>query len=192
MGSSQTRARTCVPYIGRQILNHCATREIPCPHFSTSSPAGCPLCTTTAPPDSFSTLPVWLGLRAAPPGAQGWTEEAGRSGASGRLPLRAAPRPPPAFTGSANTTAEFRPGCGCCPGRALLGAARCLYPAHSSAAHFCLLVAKPTSPEVSVINDWVFFFTHLGSAGWEPRRGKEGKVVSAPRCPGPQLGRVEG
>ena len=27
VGSSQTRARTRVPYIGRQILNHCATRE---------------------------------------------------------------------------------------------------------------------------------------------------------------------
>ena len=28
-GSSQTRARTHVPCIGRQILNHCATREAP-------------------------------------------------------------------------------------------------------------------------------------------------------------------
>ena len=27
VGSSQTRARTCVPCVGRQILNHCATRE---------------------------------------------------------------------------------------------------------------------------------------------------------------------
>ena len=27
VGSSQTRARTCVPGIGRQILNHCTTRE---------------------------------------------------------------------------------------------------------------------------------------------------------------------
>ena len=27
VGSSQTRARTYVPCIGRQILNHCATRE---------------------------------------------------------------------------------------------------------------------------------------------------------------------
>ena len=27
MGSSQTRGRTRVPCIGRQILNHCATRE---------------------------------------------------------------------------------------------------------------------------------------------------------------------
>ena len=29
MGSSQTRARTRVPRIGRQTLNHCATREAP-------------------------------------------------------------------------------------------------------------------------------------------------------------------
>ena len=28
VGSSQTRARTRVPCIGRQILNHCATREV--------------------------------------------------------------------------------------------------------------------------------------------------------------------
>ena len=29
MGSSQTRDRTRVPYIGRRILNHCTTREVP-------------------------------------------------------------------------------------------------------------------------------------------------------------------
>ena len=29
MGSSRTRARTHVPCIGRQILNHCTTREAP-------------------------------------------------------------------------------------------------------------------------------------------------------------------
>ena len=29
VGSFQTRARTRVPCIGRQILNHCATREAP-------------------------------------------------------------------------------------------------------------------------------------------------------------------
>ena len=29
VGSSQARARTRVPCIGRQILNHCATREAP-------------------------------------------------------------------------------------------------------------------------------------------------------------------
>ena len=30
VGSSQTRSQTHVPCIGRQILNHCATREAPC------------------------------------------------------------------------------------------------------------------------------------------------------------------
>ena len=29
VGSSRTRARTCVPCAGRRILNHCATREAP-------------------------------------------------------------------------------------------------------------------------------------------------------------------
>ena len=29
VGSSWTRARTCVPCIDRQILNHCTTREVP-------------------------------------------------------------------------------------------------------------------------------------------------------------------
>ena len=33
VGSSQTRARTRVPCNGRQILNHCATREAPAPGF---------------------------------------------------------------------------------------------------------------------------------------------------------------
>ena len=33
VGSSQTRARTRVPCISRQILNHCATREAPEQHF---------------------------------------------------------------------------------------------------------------------------------------------------------------
>ena len=33
VGSSQTRARTRVPCIGRQILNHCATREAQRIHF---------------------------------------------------------------------------------------------------------------------------------------------------------------
>ena len=31
VGSSQTRAQTRVPCIGRQIINHCATREAPLP-----------------------------------------------------------------------------------------------------------------------------------------------------------------
>ena len=35
VGSSQTRARTRVPCIGRQTLNHCATREAP--HFFLNS-----------------------------------------------------------------------------------------------------------------------------------------------------------
>ena len=33
VGSSQTRARTRVPCIGRQTLNHCATREAPTFYF---------------------------------------------------------------------------------------------------------------------------------------------------------------
>ena len=33
MGSSRTRAQTHAPCIGRQILNHCATREVLCQHF---------------------------------------------------------------------------------------------------------------------------------------------------------------
>ena len=33
VGSSQTRTRTRVPCIGRQILNHCATREAPQVYF---------------------------------------------------------------------------------------------------------------------------------------------------------------
>ena len=37
VGSSQTRARTRVPCIGRQILNHCATREAPRPHSWTTA-----------------------------------------------------------------------------------------------------------------------------------------------------------
>ena len=38
VGSSQTRARTHVPCIGRQILNHCATREAQICLFLNSSP----------------------------------------------------------------------------------------------------------------------------------------------------------
>ena len=43
VGSSQTRARTRVPCIGRQILNHCTTREAPkqvfcCPFSAIPSP----------------------------------------------------------------------------------------------------------------------------------------------------------
>ena len=48
MGSSQIRARTRVPCIGRRILNHCATREAPpSSHielFSSLQPLGSHLC----------------------------------------------------------------------------------------------------------------------------------------------------
>ena len=37
VGSSQTRARTRVPCISRQTLNHCATREAPHPIFESQS-----------------------------------------------------------------------------------------------------------------------------------------------------------
>ena len=33
VGSSRTRARTCVPCIGRQFLKQCATREVPAEQF---------------------------------------------------------------------------------------------------------------------------------------------------------------
>ena len=35
VGSSRTRDQTRVPCIGRRILNHCATREVPEPLFFT-------------------------------------------------------------------------------------------------------------------------------------------------------------
>ena len=42
VGSSRIRDQTCVPYIGRQILNHCATREVPPVIFNFShSKCGC-------------------------------------------------------------------------------------------------------------------------------------------------------
>ena len=40
VGSSQTRARTRIPCIGRQILNHCATREAPKISFNIAYSAG--------------------------------------------------------------------------------------------------------------------------------------------------------
>ena len=39
VGSSRTRARTCVPCIGRRILNHCTTREAQ--HYNSSSLRSC-------------------------------------------------------------------------------------------------------------------------------------------------------
>ena len=44
MGSSWTRARTCVPCIGRQILNHCTTREAQLFVFQGLSATPCPQC----------------------------------------------------------------------------------------------------------------------------------------------------
>ena len=41
-GSSQTRARTRFPRIGRQTLNHCTTREAPVGRFLTTVPPGKP------------------------------------------------------------------------------------------------------------------------------------------------------
>ena len=41
VGSSQTRARTRVPCIGRQILNHCATREASLTAFLKPSESSC-------------------------------------------------------------------------------------------------------------------------------------------------------
>ena len=40
VGSSQTRAQTRVLCIGRRILNHCATREVPAGRFLTTAPPG--------------------------------------------------------------------------------------------------------------------------------------------------------
>ncbi|XP_059966720.1 biogenesis of lysosome-related organelles complex 1 subunit 5 isoform X2 [Mesoplodon densirostris] len=40
VGSSRTGARTCVPYIGRRTLNHCATREALEGGFFTTGPPG--------------------------------------------------------------------------------------------------------------------------------------------------------
>ena len=66
VGSSQTRARTRVPCIGRQILNHCATREAhkfqflddfcPVSHWS-SFIKGHHFVTFFFPP-----LPIWKGI----------------------------------------------------------------------------------------------------------------------------------
>ena len=44
VGSSRTRARTRVPCIGRRILNHCATREVPCRSFLFIHPVYTPVC----------------------------------------------------------------------------------------------------------------------------------------------------
>ena len=68
VGSSQTRARTRVPCIGRRILNHCTTREAPAafltsvwrPYLSTS---------ILLPfPQQSLTLLSWVPPAQAPPG----------------------------------------------------------------------------------------------------------------------------
>ena len=51
VGSSQTRARTRVPCIGRQILNHCATREAPSSRFYVAPP-------TNSQADSYYPCPA--------------------------------------------------------------------------------------------------------------------------------------
>ena len=50
VGSSQTRDRTCVPCIGGQILNHCATREVPMKDFKCWD--RCVQCTKTRKPQT--------------------------------------------------------------------------------------------------------------------------------------------
>ena len=55
VGSSQTRARTRVPCIGRQILNHCATREALQAVSVTCVPAT--LMAISFPPSFYSGLP---------------------------------------------------------------------------------------------------------------------------------------
>ena len=66
MGSSQTRARTRVPCIGRQILNHCATREAPlqdilkCPFFKPESNQGASIVMSLCNLDQFPNLFYFL------------------------------------------------------------------------------------------------------------------------------------
>ena len=68
VGSSQTRARTRVPCIGRQILNHCATREALGALDSSFPHPTCPdhqLVTSVPPPQtylSWSTFPFTSAL----------------------------------------------------------------------------------------------------------------------------------
>ena len=72
-GSSQTRAQTHVPCIGRQILNHCATRE---------APVGCLLITHRQETDTLSypsrhLLYSWSNL-SGPPGSSHVTHYSGQ------------------------------------------------------------------------------------------------------------------
>ena len=64
VGSSQTRARTRVPCIGRQIFNHCATREAPVQLFSHKPRE--PTSFWTAPWEDSSTVLVQCVLSMSP------------------------------------------------------------------------------------------------------------------------------
>ena len=56
VGSSQTRAQTRVPCIGRQTLNHCATREALISHFLKWFSSSLKLCSSLLFPNSVSIL----------------------------------------------------------------------------------------------------------------------------------------
>ena len=71
VGSSQTRARTRVPCIGRQILNHCATREdLPLPfcteNSSHSSLFPPPIQYPQPPGPGIGCIPTWTPLPSHP------------------------------------------------------------------------------------------------------------------------------
>ena len=59
VGSSQTRARTRVPCIGRQILNLCATREAREQVLSRQN-RGCPHCPMFSPGAGIGRYEVWF------------------------------------------------------------------------------------------------------------------------------------
>ena len=60
VGSSQTRARTPVPCIGRQILNHCATREAPHHFFFRVEQTKSQRNSVNYPRSCLQTLEVWF------------------------------------------------------------------------------------------------------------------------------------
>ena len=61
VGSSRTRARTCVPCTGRRILNHCATREAPGPSCFKDKCLG-PVSTRSCPNSHLSAFHLNLTL----------------------------------------------------------------------------------------------------------------------------------
>ena len=87
VGSSRTRARTCVPCVGRRILNHCATREVLIFGFKTcfGCPDGCPHSSLCVPAPSTPLQPRVLGIWGRP----------GSAGLSGIVRLLPAPSPSP-------------------------------------------------------------------------------------------------